>query len=220
MDEVTTRQQSPEVVVAQGDLAPAPMKKVELDLDDAPFLQKEEPIARQEEFKEEAVPEEDTEKKKGRKKLLILIGAASIAVIAVAAALAWWFFFRTPPPLPPEAPRPDVVVVPSAVPVSQPTDLVTEFKPFIVPTVEGGQTRFLVCKFSAITKEPAVEQEMETQRIPLRDAIYYYLRSKDSPFLLDSRNAHAIKQDLLSIFNDYLSHGTVEDVVFESYLSH
>lgn len=220
MDEVTTKQDSREIEVASGENAPVPVKKVELDLDDAPFLQKDQPAPREDLDEVVADTGADDEARGKRKKRLLIIGAALGGILVITAVALWWFFFRTPPPLPPEAPKPEVVVVPSTPVPAPPQDLVTEFKPFVVPTSDSpAETRFLVCKFSAITRDPNVNQELRTQLVPLRDAIYYYLRSKDSPFLLDARNAQAIKQDLISVFNDYLSQGTLEDIVFESYLS-
>lgn len=198
----------------------APIKKVELDLDDAPFLQVDEPAPPPVPADSAEVGEEEDAGKASRKKRLLLLIGIAAGVIVVAAAAAWWFFLRTPPPPPPSAPEPEVIVVPSQAAPAGPNDLVKEFAPFIVPVNDDmKQTQFLICKFAAITKEPAVNQEMERQRLPLRDAIYFYLRGKDARFLLDSANYDAIKKDLLSVFNDYLTQGKLEDIVFESYLN-
>lgn len=200
----------------------AKQKKVELDLDDAPFLQTEEktPPVLVEEDDLPAAPEEPGESKPdNRKKKLILIAAAA-GILLIALLAVWWFFFRTPPPPPPEGPQPEVIVVPSTPPPAQPGDIVLEFAPFIAPVREkDGQEGFLVCKFSAITQNAALNREMEQKMLSLRDAIYYYLRSKDTDYITDARNGAEIKKDLLSIFNDYLSQGKVEDIVFESYLN-
>lgn len=211
----------PELEVAGTANAPVAVKKVELDLDDAPFLQTEEKTPAKAEVPEDLEDRsEDDEKKKRKKKLILLASAIGAGVLLLAAAVIWWFFFRTPPPLPPSAPEPEVIVVPSTPgPVGE-QEIVREFAPFIVPTTDpDGKTGFLICRFSAITKDQAVNQEVQQQLLPLRDAIYYYLRSKDNAFLIDARNAPAIKQDLLSVFNDYLTQGKLEDIVFESYLS-
>lgn len=196
-----------------------PVKKVELDLDDAPFLQTDEPPPMPAAIDEPAEKKEDDSGKKNRKKKLIII--AAVLVILIGASVAgWWFFLRTPPPPPPKGPEPQVIVVPSEKQETGPVDLVEEFAPFVVPVnVNLKNTTFLICKFSAITREPQVKQEISQQLIPLRDAIYFYLRGKDSAFLLDGRNGEAIKKDLLSVFNDYLTQGKLEDIVFESYLS-
>lgn len=200
---------------------PVPVKKVELDLDDAPFLQAEEK-APELPSPVDAVPEppDENARKNKKKKILILAGACA-AVALIAAAAAWWFLFRTPPPPPVAGPEPEIIIVPKAAAPAGPTDIVREFAPFVIPIREAsGETGFLVCKFSAITTDPGLTREMDQQRIALRDAIYFYLRGKDNNFLLDARNGQQIKDELLSIFNDYLTQGKLEDILFESYLSH
>lgn len=217
-----TDETAPELEVASSSSAPAPAKKVELDLDDAPFLQAEEQEPPQDALDKDlpAAGEDEEALARKRKKRRIIIASACAALLLLIFAL-WWFVFRTPPPPPPEAPKPDVVVVPSTPATTEPQEFVREFAPFVVPV--GGnadKTNFLICKFSAITKDAKVNEEMSQRMIPLRDAIYFYLRGKDSNYLLDARNGAGIKKDLLSVFNDYLTQGKLEDIVFESYLSH
>ena len=199
------------------------LNKVELDLDDAPFLQEEKPetAPAPREVTAPAEPGEAApEGGKGKRKKLLLIAAIAGVVVLVAAAAVWWFMFRTPPPPPPEPPKPDVVVVPSAPAVQSNPDIVKEFALFVVPThEEGGGTRFLVCKFSAIIKDPALTREIDQKMLSLRDAIYFYLRSKDDAFLRDAHNGQEIKSDLLGVLNDYMAQGKIEDILFESYLN-
>ena len=129
-------------------------------------------------------------------------------------------FFVLPHRPPPEGPKPEVIVVPTPAPGAQDNDIVREFATFVVPGKDShGRTDFLICKFAAITHDPNIQREIERQLVPLRDAIYYYLRSKDRDFISDARNGAEIKKELLSVFNDYLTQGKVEDIVFESYLS-
>lgn len=208
---------SPDIEVASASQVPG---KVELDLDDAPFLQPEEPPAPAPE--EHETPEEPAQDGKKRRKKLIIIGGAALAAILAGVAAAWWFFFRgSPPPVVPEAPGPEVVVVPSTPTPLGPHDIVHEFAVFVVPVNDDRtQTRFLICKFAAISRDQAVDQEMTQQQLSLRDAVYFYLRGKDALWLQDAHNYDTIKKDLMSIFNDYLSQGKLEDIVFESYLSH
>lgn len=200
---------------------PAAAKKVELDLDDAPFLQTEEknlPAASHADVVPED-PDAEAEKARKRKKKLIIVGAACAVLLIGAGVAGWWFFLREPPAL--EAGlEPEVIVVPSAPADGGPNEYVRSFAPFVVPVAgPGGAVDFLVCKFSSLTKDPKLNQEIEQQRTALRDAIYFYLRSKDKDFLLDASNGKAIKEDLMSVFNDYLTQGQVEDILFESYLS-
>jgi len=198
-------------------------KKVELDLDDAPFLQTEEKATPPAPFDEQlpVTPDDGAAEeaaRKRKKKRLIVMAACGVLVLVTAAV--WWFFFRTPPPPPSEGPKPEVIVVPTPAPGAQDNDIVREFATFVVPGKDShGRTDFLICKFAAITHDPNIQREIERQLVPLRDAIYYYLRSKDRDFISDARNGAEIKKELLSVFNDYLTQGKVEDIVFESYLS-
>lgn len=210
-----------EVLIAEEQAPPMPVKKVELDLDDAPFLQAEDkslPTPTHADVVPDA-PEDETDKARRKKKIRILI-AGGVGLLLVGAAAVWWFFFRAPPPAGSPGLEPEVIVVPSTPANVAPSEIVRPFAPFIIPLKEpDGATHFLVCKFSALTKDANINREVDQQRVALRDAIYYYLKSKDSSFLLNARNGPEIKKELLSIFNDYLTQGQLEDILFESYLS-
>lgn len=210
-----------ELLIQEDGAPPATVKKVELDLDDAPFLQAEEehmPAASHADVVPEA-PEDEADRARRRKRKRIVIAAAA-GLVVIAAVAVWWFFFRAPPPPVASGLEPEIVVVPSVPVDTGPGEIVRPFAPFVIPLKEAdNRTHFLVCKFSVITKDPNINREVDQQRVALRDAIYYYLRSKDSAFLLNAHNGPEIKKELLSIFNDYLTQGQLEDVLFESYLS-
>lgn len=200
-------------------LGPDPAQnKVELDLDDAPFLQepKEASPAVAEGESAPAMPDEAGAKAGKKKKLLTLAGAAVVLLLILGAAV-WWFFLRTPPPS--DVIEPEVIVVPTPSVETPQNDYVKELAPFLVPRNDNGKMSFLVCKFSALSKSPQVGSEMDQKMISLRDAMYYYLRSKSDAYLMDPANAPTIKQDLTAVLNDYLTQGRVEDVLFESYLN-
>lgn len=195
------------------------LRKVELDLDDAPFLveQAPPPPAKTEEAPLQ-VAEEGAEPPKKKKKLLLIAAAAGLLVLLVAGAAIWWFVLRTPPP-PPEPIKPDVIVVPSAkTPTAQP-DSVKELAPFVIPRQTPTGARFLICKFSTVSQSPRVGMEIDHKLIPLRDALYYYLSSKSDEFLLNPANTATIKKDLSGVLNDYLTQGRIDDILFESYLN-
>ncbi|WP_291443266.1 flagellar basal body-associated protein FliL [Desulfovibrio sp.] len=196
------------------------LRKVELDLDDAPFLveQAPPPPAKTEEAPLQ-VTEEGAEPPKKKKKLLIIAAAAGLLVLLVAGAAIWWFVLRTPPPPPSEPIKPEVIVVPSAkTPTAQP-DSVKELAPFVIPRQTPTGARFLICKFSTVSQSPRVGMEIDHKLIPLRDALYYYLSSKSDEFLLNPANTATIKKDLSGVLNDYLTQGRIDDILFESYLN-
>ena len=194
------------------------LRKVELDLDDAPFLKEQDPPPP---AKKEDAPLQTTEEvpQPNKKKKLIIIAAAALVVVLVAAAAIWWFVLRTPPPPPPEPIKPEVIVVPTPKSPTAKSDSVKELAPFVIPRQTAKGARFLICKFSTVSQSPRVGMEIDQKLIPLRDALYYYLSSKTDEFLLDPANATTIKKDLGGVLNDYLTQGRIEDILFESYLN-
>ena len=194
------------------------LRKVELDLDDAPFLKEQDPPPP---AKKEDAPLQTTEEAPlpNKKKKLIIIAAAALVVVLVAAAAIWWFVLRTPPPPPPEPVKPEVIVVPTPKSPTAKSDSVKELAPFVIPRQTAKGARFLICKFSTVSQSPRVGMEIDQKLIPLRDALYYYLSSKTDEFLLDPANATTIKKDLGGVLNDYLTQGRIEDILFESYLN-
>ena len=194
------------------------LRKVELDLDDAPFLKEQDPPPP---AKKEDAPLQTTEEAPppNKKKKLIIIAAAALVVVLVAAAAIWWFVLRTPPPPPPEPVKPEVIVVPTPKSPTAKSDSVKELAPFVIPRQTAKGARFLICKFSTVSQSPRVGMEIDQKLIPLRDALYYYLSSKTDEFLLDPANATTIKRDLSGVLNDYLTQGRIEDILFESYLN-
>ena len=222
--------QGPDVQVAgdgDGAGAPATTSKVTLDLDDAPFMKEEEP-------EEEPAPSaasdakdgggaapEDAPPKKSKKKLIIIAGAA-VGLLVVLAAV-YFLFLRAPaepPPPPPEPPKPEIVVVPSKPKVEVKPDVIKELEPFVVPHVDAqGRTHFLNCKFSMLSKDPLIAQEVDSKLLALRDAVYFYLRSKDTAYLMDATNAESIKKELRGVVSDYLTRSKLDDVLLDSYLN-
>ena len=194
------------------------LRKVELDLDDAPFLKEQDPPPP---AKKEDAHLQTTEEvpQPNKKKKLIIIAAAALVVVLVAAAAIWWFVLRTPPPPPPEPVKPEVIVVPTPKSPTAKSDSVKELAPFVIPRQTAKGARFLICKFSTVSQSPRVGMEIDQKLIPLRDALYYYLSSKTDEFLLDPANATTIKKDLGGVLNDYLTQGRIEDILFESYLN-
>lgn len=204
--------------------------KVALDLDDAPFMQEEPP---EEKPKEEAAADkggdaasdaggDEAKPKKSKKKLIIIAGAA-VGLIVILAAV-YFLFLRgpeaPPPPPPPEPPKPEVIVVPSKPKVQVMPDVIKSLEPFVVPHTDAtGVSHFLYCKFSFVSKDPALGQEVDSRLIPLRDAVFFYLKSKSTEYLMDAHNAESIKKELRGVVSDYLTKVKLEDVLLDSYLN-
>jgi flagellar FliL protein len=205
----------------------AAASKVQLDIDDAPFLRPEpEPPAKQPEEPLPETPDASTdddaaEAARKRKKRLLIAAGGGLALVLAGAFALWWFVFRAPPP-----PAPQVVVVPGQQPdkaPAAPAEVYINFAPFLLE-LDGGaaqdknRTFLLVCKFTAVTANAALFQEAQTKMVVLRDALYFYLINKDYSFLTDPNNTQTIKNDLKTVVNTYLAVGKVDEILFESYV--
>lgn len=204
---------------------PTDNKKVELDLDDAPFLQKEEEPRKEAPAKpasppaEQAAPAPDTGGSKKRK--LLIVAAAGVLLLIVAAAV-WWFFLRSPAAPPPPAvtaPQPQIITVPTQTVPTPPAESLKALDPFWVENKDAeGHSHFLICIFSIVCDNTQAEQEIDRHMLVIRDAIYFYLRNKTFEALLDARQAEAMKKDLVDTINNYLTRYKAKDVLFESYI--
>lgn len=195
-------------------------RKVQLDIDDAPFLldPEDEPAPPPAET-DLNLPAETAEAPPPRKKKRIfLLGA--LLLLALAGGVAAWLFLRSGGPGTPPPDQPPVIVVPSHPEVpAGPTEMTTRLEPFWVPVTDAeGRQRFLVATFVLGTDNGLVHQEIEDKLITLRDAIYYYLCNKDYAFLLDADNAEAIRADILNTINNYTVQGEVNSLYFDNYL--
>jgi flagellar FliL protein len=207
----------------------AGLHKVQLDIDDAPFLQEAAPKAppppppaARDEAPLEVPPPPAEDPSASRKKKIVIAGTALLALLLVGGGGAlWWFVLRTPSTPPP---APQVVVVPSKPPESAPAEFLIPLAPFWLELTgesprEKDKIFFLVCKFTAVTKSEAILQEARNKVVVIRDALYFYLKNKSYEFLTEPANTQTIKNDLSSVINGYLSGGKVEDVLFERYLT-
>lgn len=199
-------------------------KKVELDLDDAPFLRQE-----AEAPKAPAVPAptqpkvappvaEPNSSKKKRK--MLIIGAAGLLVVLIAAAVVLIFFRSPVAPPPAQVAAPNIVVVPSTTsPVPVYKEIVKNLDPFWVENIDPqGRSHFLICSFAIVVEDTMTEQEVESKKLIIRDAIYFYLHSKTFEVLQDTERTVAMKKDIVDTINNYMSSGKVKDVLFDRYL--
>ena len=211
--------------------APA-VGKVELDLDDAPFLMEEEEPEPEPAPEAAAAPAESDEaaepaaQKRDFKTLLrallkdkrVLAGAGSAVILL---AVAGYFLFgssESDAPAPPEQvaahTEPEAPKEPA-----KPTEYYIRWEPFWVEfTDSDGNIRFLVCRFAGVTLNEILKHEAEAKQLVLRDTIYYYLMHKDKTFLGNTANADALKRDVLAVVNQYLSSGQLDQILLEDYV--
>ncbi|MFW5733716.1 MAG: flagellar basal body-associated FliL family protein [Oceanidesulfovibrio sp.] len=203
--------------------------KVELDLEDAPFLEDED-----EEEEESAATGEDAyadlEKTPRKFDIRTLLkdrrfqigGGAGLLVLLLALIFLWPE--PEPPPqieidLPDSLPMTEENATNATPPVEVKEEVIVAFEPFWVEHLEeDGTVRFLYCKFAAPASSEKLAWEIRHKKVVLRDAIFYYLRNKDLTFLADKTNVEQLKADLLSVVNQYLSNAQLETILIEEYL--
>ena len=227
------------------DEAPLASSKVELDIDDAPFLQEEPeeapapPPTQEQEAPVELKKSEDTKLSRLQKILLLVktklitkfknkkvLGGSIGGLVLIIALLIFLLSGGEEKPAPAEA-EPPVTTEPQeqghgtaepevpAIPAEQ----IISWEPFWVEQTDSeGQVRLLICQFSAPTNDPALKQEAELKTLAIRDAIYYYLAHKPLTFLSDQRYAEILKEDILGIINGYLTRGQLNQLLIEAYL--
>lgn len=198
-------------------------QKVQLDIDDAPFLneQAEEklPVPSEEHSPAKLQKEQAEEEKpaKSKKKLLIL-GAGLVLILALAAA-AYFFFFSAPKEVEPEI-QPPIIIVPSEpeLPPAPPVYSVN-MAGFLVPlTDQEGKIHFLDVSFILQSGDASVQMEAEEKVLVLRDSIFYYLRNQRYEYMKDPTQLLKIRQEVLRAVNEYLLQGKFEEVLLDQYL--
>lgn len=215
--------------------------KVELDLEDAPFLDEPEeaPPPVKKPAPETRVKQPPQEGKKAslavkelladllarlfsNKKRLALIGGGLLLLLLTPVVLMLVFSGdKKPPAQEAPAPAPEVRVEQEA-PQRQdappgPAYLYTA-ESFMVP-LQGseGELRFLRFRFSIPTDNPALYGELHAKTIALRDAVYYYLVNKPLTLLADREAQDVLKQDLISVVNEHVSADKIQDLYIEEY---
>ncbi len=205
--------------------------KVELDLDDAPFLEEEEEEEEEGGEDDLGLADQDEEARptglkallaaiRKDKRIVIAIIVGGILLLGLLLSILFWPSKDIPePPTPPvQAPKlPEETAIPEEPP--PPPEHIVAFKPFLVEHIsEDGTVRLLRCSFSMSTDNEKLAWEITHKRLVLRDAIFYYLKNKDLPFLTDKKMSDQLKKDLLSVVNQYLNVGQVEVLLVEEYL--
>ena len=202
---------------------PREAQKVELDLEDAPFLEEEDEIEEEEEPQEDLLEEEGEKPWYKRRKFIIPASAAVLLLISL--AVIYFVFIAGKEEA--ELVEPDLesqtITEEAAPPVEPepepPQEYTVSMRPFWIEQVDQtGKVRFLVCKFAAVTTNEELSLELEQKNTILRDAIFYYLKNKDLTYLSDKENVETLKADLLSVINQYLSTARLETLLIEQYM--
>jgi len=204
---------------------PRGAQKVELDLDDAPFLEEEEEIPVEPAKPAEAVSFDSPPKEKSPlgKRKLIIIGAAALVVLVAAALTIKFLFFKGKPESvqqeteqtsPPSTAQDNATAAEPEKPEIQ-----VRMEPFWIEQKAGpDETRFLIVRLLLGTRDPAIAKELDMKLMPARNAIFYYLKNKDVHFLADEENTEQLKNELLMVINQYVTDGKFNTLMFEEYV--
>ena len=207
--------------------------KVELDLEDAPFLQ--EPVAEtktpspeEKPAGNEAAAEESPARPLRRQILLqrlkankkkFLGAAAACLVLGFTVVAVNFFLFGEEKPVPSGPIRVVVPSQPQANATEQPPVFMVNWEPFLVERRgEEGEIRFLYCRFATPTENQMLQSELEAKKVVVRDAIYYYLSNKPLTFLSDINRQQVLKDDLISVINEHVSTAKLSELYFEEYV--
>lgn len=200
--------------------------KVELDLEDAPFLEdddeddQDEVVPTSKDIAIDAPEDKPSPIKKlleNRKLLFAVIGGVLLLLLIL---VAWVFLSKAPRPEPP-TPQPQQIVKQATPEPEEPPapEYIVTWDPFWVELKDkDGNLRFLQCQFSAPTDIEKLSWEATSKKVVLRDAIFYYLRNKSLLFLSDKTNVEVLKTDILAVINQYMNNGQFEELLIESYL--
>lgn len=199
-------------------------KKVDLDLDDAPFLEDEE---EEEEELEDLEPVEhdfdDDEESAGPSIFQNKLFYIALVVILLLVGVIAYLLMREPAPAPPpvepvaeEQPATPEMPEPET---PEPDQTLVRLDPFwIEATDDNGEIRFLIIRINFATYDDQLVRNFVQETLTVRNALYYYLRNKDLEYLTDEENVEQLKQELLGVVNQYMAAGQFETLLFEQYL--
>jgi len=198
-------------------------QKVDLDLDDAPFLEEEEEEVKPEAPKhKEAIslaPAEEEKKPGLDRKKLIIIGVAALVVVLVLAVAVKFLFFKGKAPQAEKIAQPAAQQTQPEAPAPELPEMQVRLEPFWVEQKgENDEVRFLIARILLGTHDKGVPKEFEAKILSARNAIFYYLKNKDVQFLADEKNTEKLRMELLLIVNQYVTDGKFETLLFEEYV--
>ncbi|OIQ51738.1 flagellar basal body-associated protein FliL [Pseudodesulfovibrio hydrargyri] len=199
-------------------------QKVDLDLDDAPFLEDEDEEEDIEEVESETpfLTEDEGKPKPGLVALLknkfVLMGLGVILLLLVVIII---LLLREPeappPPPPPPVEQPAIPEPPPEVPETP--QIIIKLDPFLIEQTDAaGKIRFLEVSILLSTEDDGLARQFKQETFAVRNALYYYLKNKDLQFLSDKENSEKLKRELLVIINQYMGFGQFDTLMFEQYL--
>ena len=221
----------------ESDLADRAAQKVDLDLDDAPFLEDEDD-EEEEEVIEDEPESQELEPEKPKKELpawmrnkIILLALLGLLLIGGGTASYFILFSKKAPEEPPkqeevipeeaelEPLQPDTAVQEEIEEPQEPDIVLVRMEPFwIEQTDKDGNVRFLILRIVLPTEDRLLASGFNREIVLVRNAVYYYLRNKSVQLIAEDKNTDELKRELLTVINQYMSAGQFDDILFEEYL--
>ncbi|WP_239057889.1 flagellar basal body-associated FliL family protein [Pseudodesulfovibrio sp. JC047] len=201
-------------------------QKVDLDLDDAPFLEDEDDEEILDGEEETPLLPESEEKSPNKfaglfKNKIVLVSAGIILLLVAVIILLLLRKPEAPPPPPPPLPtQTENLRAPETTPVTTVTpQILIRLDPFLIEQKDAeGTTRFLEIRVLVSTDDEGLSMQFKQETYAVRNALFYYLKNKDLEFLSDTENSDKLKKELLAIINQYMGFGQFETLMFEQYL--
>ena len=198
-------------------------QKVDLDLDDAPFLEEAEEDAPEPQSPRETIrfsPDDaEAPPPKDKKKLLVIGAIALVLVLALGLAAKLFLFKGKSAATQENAPVASVADNATKPPAPELPEIQVRLEPFWVEQKgENDEVRFLIARILLGTHKASVAADFESRKMQARNAIVYYLKNKDVQFLTDETNAEKLKSELLLVVNQYVSDDKFETLLFEEYV--
>ncbi|BCS87406.1 flagellar basal body-associated FliL family protein [Pseudodesulfovibrio sediminis] len=199
-------------------------QKVDLDLDDAPFLEDEDEEEEIAEVEEETplLTEKEEDSKPGLASLFknkLFLGSLGIIVLLLF-VIVFLIFDEPEPPPPPPIPVEETVAEEEAPPLVEETpEIIIRLDPFLIEKKDKqGKIRFLEVRVLVSTEDDGLSRQFKQETYTVRNALFYYLKNKDLQFLSDKENSEKLKKELLGIINQYMGFGQFDTLMFEQYL--
>ncbi len=92
------------------------------------------------------------------------------------------------------------------------------FDQFYTEHTQGDRIRFLTCRFNVPNTSAAVHREIQGKMLLIRDAVYRYLKNSNLTFLSNPGNSEKLKQDIAAVINQHLQSGQVSQIFLEEYV--
>lgn len=228
------------------DAVPKGLQKVELDLDDALFLEFEEkepppptPAEPRPEPTSEREPEAETPDSTARppaktrflgtftRKKIVIFGIAATLCLLLGAGGAYYFMATGLQPESKDTHNGQNQTTADEKKDSSSADANSSaggqisaypFDRFQVEYTEGSQVRFLICRFSVPDANSTLRLELQNKDTAIRDGVYTYLKNAPVSFLNNSENHEKLKADIVAIINTFMNNGAVSSVHFEEYV--